>query len=159
MPTEDTDQKMGSNTKLVALVAVFLLILLLALVLYYQNYSSSKGSSGYSSETAASSNDGELTTYTSKTHKYSISYPKTWTKVEAATSTDSSGLEIILLNLTDKESRENGKPNIIITAGGPADFCSTIEDCKDLGNNIFATYKANGDQAAIDQVLETFKTN
>ena len=155
MPS-DQPAKKDSNLKIIALVAIFLLVALLAVLFYYQNYLSGKKTSDYSSDTTDSS---QWFTYTSATHGYSISYPKDWSKVETSKATNSSGLEIVLLNLTDNESRSNGKPNIILTAGVPADYCSAIEDCKDLGSNVFAQYRANGDQATIDKVLETFKTN
>lgn len=158
MPSENS--KKDSNFKIIALIAVFLLISLVAVLYYYQKSSQTTGTG--QKETQTTTDDKKaLVTYTSKTHGYSISYPKSWTKVEAATSTNSSGLEIILLNLSDNQSRSNGKPNIIITAGAPKDSCSAIEDqtCKNLSDTIFASVKANGDQTAIDEVLSTFKLN
>lgn len=156
MPSEDAANK-DSNLKIIAFVAIFLIIALVAVLFYYQSFQN--GNKTTSKTTTSNTND--WVTYTSKTHGYSISYPKSWQKVVAATSTDSSGPEIILLNLTDNEGRDNGKPNIIITAGAPADVCSEIKDqtCRELGNNVFASIQANGDQAIIDQVLNTFKTN
>jgi hypothetical protein len=162
MPSEDTKSSKTSNTAIIALVAIFLIIALIAVLFYYQNNrntsnSTTNSSSGTQQTTTTDSNSWE--TYTSANHGYSISYPKTWTKTEAAQSPDVAGLEIILLNFTDQEGRDNGKPNIMITAGGPDGFCDGIENCKDLGGKIYATYKANGDQATIDEVLKTFKLN
>lgn len=158
MPSEASSSK-DSNLKIIALVAAFLLISLVAVLFYYQNYMKSDTTTN---QTTSTSYDSDTwTTHTSKTHGYSISYPKTWTKVVTATSPDSSGHEIVLFNLKDTDSRDNGKPNIILTAGAPSGACTDVEDgsCKELSDSVFVSIAANGDQATIDAVLETFKTN
>ena len=160
MPSEDTTNK-ESNLKIIALVAIFLIVALVAVLFYYQSFQKENKTEETTTSKTTTSTTNDWVTYTSKTHGYSISYPKTWQKVVAATSTNASGPEIILLNLTDNEGRDNGKPNIIITAGAPADVCSEIKDqtCRQLGNNVFASIQANGDQALVDKVLNTFETN
>lgn len=122
------------------------------------------------------------TTYTSKSHGYSVTYPESWTK-EGQSAEGSSG-EIVLLNLKDREKRDNGKPNIIIYAGATIDFCNAPEEanlCKeetitvngsevkkftsnetddvyyDMGGGILFFTRANGDQRAIDDVVQSFR--
>lgn len=180
MPSEDTAKK-DSNFKIIALVAVFLLASIIAILFYYYNYATKDSSSNSGQESNYTYNDNTWTTYISKTHGYSISYPKTWSKSEIATSNESSGDEIILLNLTDRESRSNGKPNLIIYAGSDAVFCdpATISTCKEetvnlnsgtakkytiaedityvFSNGVWIFAAANGDQTTIDDVIKTYK--
>ncbi len=89
-----------------------------------------------------------------------------------------------MLNLNDRENRNNGKPNIIIYAGTPIDFCNAPEEanlCKqesltvngievkkftnnetldiyyDMGEGVLLFTKANGDESTLDQVVQSFR--
>lgn len=180
MPSENTKK---DATKIIALVAGFLFLALVAILVYTQvSFKGDELTENKTSQETTNSPD-ELTTYTSKNHGFSISYPKSWTKSTGATSGQAGNAEIILLNLTDRETRNNGKPNMIIYAGSPIDFCDSTEApiCKeetltvsgltikkynniqtkdifyDMGEGVFIFATANGDQETIDKVINTYK--
>lgn len=181
MPSETSRKE---STKLFALIAVFLLVVLVAILFYtltLKKDNSNKATNNQSSSTETSNEGWQI--FTSQKHGFSISYPNSWTKTTGATTGQASNAEIILLNLTDRETRDNGKPNMIVYAGATIDFCNSgdIPICNetnlivngievkkyndletgdifyDMGNGVLIFTTANGDQATIDKVINTYK--
>ncbi|HSX57653.1 MAG TPA: PsbP-related protein [Candidatus Saccharimonadales bacterium] len=176
MPHHETKaEKSDNNLIIISLAGVFLIIAVLVLF-FVQKNRSTNSSSNSSASTAAT------TTYKSPTLGYTVTYPSSWPKDETSgTMTDGQTYKIVLLNRKDADKITNGKPNIMIYENFKGDFCNTTDpNCKaetvtlngksvtkitnatigttiyKLDDNLLVFTFPNGDQAAIDKVMQSF---
>ncbi len=173
MPSEGSSKKSDSTLKILVLVGIFLIISVLTLW-YLQQRNPTSTSSNSSSQASTTK------TYKSPTMGYSLTYPKSWPVNESTkTNADGSTYKIVLLNTSEKDLPLSGKPNLIIYEKSNVDVCKNTTNCqaesvtfngktatkytqKDTGftiykfdNELLVFAFPNGDQAAIDGVLNT----